>query len=110
MDTLKFSNFNLIEDVVLTTVRRGVKWASLSKGDIIPTGFSNGEILGKVEILSVTVIRMSDVKDDMLKNEHDTNCRTKAGLLNELKSVYKNFDENEIITLLDFYYQELLNT
>lgn len=79
---LKFSNPVFHKGLNLT-VRRGTKWAS-------------------EEFERVIVKRFCDIEPSEIKCEHDPKCRTKQGLLKELKRVYENFSEKEIVTLVYF--------
>ena len=43
------------------------------------------------------------IKKDLLKLEHDTQCRTYTGLLKVMKDVYGfDFNVNEIVTVVEF--------
>lgn len=70
------------------TVRRGTHWHNRKSS--------------KFNILKSTVKRFRDIVDEDVKNEHDPSCRSKAGLLKEMKRVYPGFTANETVTLVEF--------
>ena len=109
---LKFNN-PIFHDGINSTVRRGVKWAIAEEGEfghpILCTKEPFGDdgqrkIIGFASVTRTRVLRMCDILETMLSNEHDPACRTYHGLLFEMKKVYGDFDEHEIVTILDFEY------
>ena len=82
------------------TVRRGPKWSSCL--ETIEVRDIYGKILGETEIVQTMSIKFCEMPKPALKLNHDPNCRTYDGLLNMMRKVYPQFQENEIVTLVFF--------
>lgn len=90
---LEFSN-PVFNDSLNLTVRRGIKWASIDGLIWV------GEKAAKIK--NTKVFRFSDITDKDLELEHDPSCRSLDGLTIEMQRVYKDFNVNEIVTLVFF--------
>jgi hypothetical protein len=114
---LRFRNFNLKNQNVYTTVRRGVKWSVIEPGEFgyecvevnkehdLDLGIINN-IQGFAEPLEIKVCRFCDISEKDICDEHDESCRTVSGLFNELSECYCNFSEKEIVTIIRFRYHD----
>jgi len=98
---LLFSNPTFSEGLNVT-VRRGDKWAVLRPHEFVEIGLVSGESIGWVEIISVKIFPFVLITGDELFYEHDPSCRTYEGLLKEMKTVYPDFTEVEVVTALGF--------
>jgi hypothetical protein len=85
------------------TVRNGDKWMKVDIGDslvIKETGkdqqIAHGKVIGKA-LLPIKLI-----PDALLQYEHDPSCRNLAGLISEMKRVYPDFSEGNLVTVLLF--------
>jgi len=99
-----FSNA-VFHDGLNLTVRRGVKWNSVSNNEEIFVQDCNpkpDEVPKKGRITFTQVKVFEDIDDEQLHYEHDDACKTKEGLLPVMKSVYEGFDSKEIVTLVFF--------
>jgi len=84
-----------------TTVRRGSKW---SKERL--AGVQVGSSCVVVELKSVQY-HFHQLRDHMLRHEHDPSCRTVEGLFTEMCRIYPGFQRNEEVTLVDFWLPEV---
>ena len=80
------------------TVRRGLKWASIKKGEFLND--NDGVTYNKV--LYTKIKRFIDITPKELKQEHDPLCRVKSNLLKVMKRIYPDFDQYELVTLVFF--------
>ena len=83
------------------TVRKGNKWNNYI-GDVKIKKTNTDEEIRTAKIVHTETIKFNELRDLDLKLEHDPKCRTRKGLFNELKNVYNDFNENDIITLVYF--------
>jgi hypothetical protein len=97
---------------VNVTIRRGIKWAAISSNEDWETGHpikhtGQDKIIGFAKIQKKQVFKFYDLihHDDILQLEHDKNCTWYAGLRDEIKSIYSDFEEDEIVTVLYFTVQ-----
>ncbi len=99
---LLFMNPTFKEGINLTT-RKGIKWGVVWD-KFIPVAETGKEdvILGTAEIVETKVMSFASIPNELLENEHDPNCREWQGLFNEMKRVYPNFYEWEVVTLVYF--------
>lgn len=97
-----------------TTVRRGVKWAVATPSEFgFPvvdtndqtTADGNTKIIGFADNVTCIVKKFDDIQDYELRNEHDTECRTRNGLFNVMCRTYGGFDGSEIVTLMHFNFK-----
>jgi hypothetical protein len=102
MDILEFQNpvfINASRQSPQLTVRRGTKWDG-KKGEVwIPI---NGNEVRCANIIDTVVMRCCDIPAIALVDEHDPICRDYTGLVSTLKTVYRGFKEEEIVTLVYF--------
>ena len=75
------------------TVRRGIKWALENEAFIQGLGH---------RIIFTRVLPFGALLDSDLELEHDPACRTIEGLAEVMHKVYTDFDEREIVTLVEF--------
>lgn len=88
-----------------TTVRRGDKWADLRPGSVFELRAVKGlsqTRLWNVEVIRVVVARFADLEAHDLIHEHDTKCRTVAGLHEEMCKIYSGFRRHETVTVITF--------
>lgn len=85
------------------TVRNGDKWMKVNVGDMLfikETGkkrlIANGTVVGKA------LLPAKLIPKELLQYEHDPSCRNIDGLLLEMKRVYPDFSENNLVTVLLF--------
>jgi hypothetical protein len=100
--TLRFGNpvFKNGENI---TVRRGIEKSMYSRAR---PEHIDGTYIDTVEIFP-KVYRFADLRHIDLSNEHLEVCRTYDGLLKEMRYLYNNFNEYEIVTLISFNYLEI---
>lgn len=94
---LKFSN-PVFNDGINVTVRHGTKWLGVSSA-VIDLG---GNFTTSPTALHTRSIAFNKLTDADVANEHDPSCRTVAGLAAEMKMVYPEFIETDIVTLATF--------
>lgn len=90
------------------TVRNGSKWMKVEIGDtLLIKGVSEESSATEIDQIGTlagkALLPMRFVPDVFLIYEHDPYCRTRDGLLAEMKKVYQDFSENNIVTVLLFY-------
>ena len=92
------------------TVRKGLKWSDLKVGEIVEIQETDnpppcGAPESYVKIFDVKVMSFKDLLyySDMLKLEHDPDCRSFSGLHKVMKWVYDGFLQHELVTLV--YYE-----
>lgn len=91
-----------------TTVRLGEKWMSrVDIGDAVWLVDVNApgkdSIVGSGDIKGKMVVPFMYIPQDLLMFEHDSSCKTLAGLYRAMKRAYKDrFNENSICTVLLF--------
>lgn len=113
MPKLLFNEFTLIKGNTYSTVRRGIKWSIAEPCEFGFPVIDNNHpinddgmdiIQGFAEPVVAKVLRFKDLNDNDISDNHDPLCHVKTYLFEYLKGIYPEFDENEIITLLRFYY------
>ena len=92
------------------SVRKGDKWA-VNFGhqvvgqafDIVETG-KEDVVIHTARLVGLMVIDMNLIDQKDLNLEHDPSCRTKDGLLSEMRKVYgeDQIAEDEMVTVLEF--------
>ncbi len=82
------------------TIRRGTKWDG--RLGLIWAETDKGEYIGPAQIRFTQVMKFDEISSHLHKFNHDPDCRTKAGVLNELCGLYEAFDVKEIVTLVWF--------
>ena len=99
---------------IINTIRKGIKWGSLEVGEIIqlmPTEnaaqYAEGAEIPEVKytqkgkIIKVSIRRFCDIDDSELVYNFDPNCRNWLGLSESMSKLYKDFNEVDIITMVD---------
>ena len=71
-------------------------------GDIVFV-HSGGYVLGKARIKDVRPIRLSEIDDELAKQE---GFESKEELLRKLKEIYPDLSENDVLWLIDFEFVE----
>lgn len=94
---LEFSN-PVFNDGINVTVRRGTKWNGV---DMAYVQLGGTHRHGPV-ILHTRSIEFNKLTDADVMHEHDPSCRTVAGLAVEMKRVYPEFAETDVVTLVTF--------
>jgi hypothetical protein len=84
------------------TVRRGRKWAPVMGQEVDIVDLENDAVLMSVKVKETLLLPFEEIDPELLKIEHDPACRTKSGLLKELKSTYDGFSEKEEVTVVRF--------
>lgn len=99
MRKLKFKN-PVFEFGLNLTVRKGSKWHGKT-GNVRLTDV-NGSFKKRAIITTTMYGNYSDVTDEIVKYEHDPECRTVEGLTKAMKEAYPDFKETDDITLVFF--------
>jgi len=88
------------------TIRRGVKWASKIMEHVLAYDakdeLSGGEPIFNCEIVDQKVMKYEDIPREDFKLMHDQNCNSYEAMKEEMKRIYGDFNEKEIVTLLYF--------
>lgn len=86
----------LIQGKKIATLRMGEK--NYRKGEIVKV-VAGGEVIGKAKIIDVKQVTWQDIgKKDILME----GMKRRKDLEKELKSIYGNFEKNEIFTQIVF--------
>ena len=100
----------LFEEGINVTFRKGPKWSQfgIRRGDVIyisETG--NSKNRASVVVRNIAGPRfLQNFTDATIAKDHDRSCRTRDGLVRELKRVYGSFDpEKDIVTMIEFVYR-----
>ncbi len=75
-------------------------WLVLKESGKVGT-ITSGRVTGKA------LLPMRLIPEELLKNQHDPSCRNLSGLMTEMKRIYENFCESNIVTILLFTIYEL---
>lgn len=87
------------------TVRRGTKWDACECKNTVLIDCKKCRAFGNKHVsIHTRVIRFKDIAAADLEYEHDVRCRSYKGLLEVMKEHYADFDEVEIVTLIEFDY------
>ena len=81
-----------------TSVRRGRRWHGVAMARI---RLADGN-LSPPRALQTECRPFASLTDADLRDEHDTGCRTVAGLLAVLQALYPGFSAGEDVTLVHF--------
>ena len=91
-----------------TTVRLGVKWRDkVDIGDNVwlvdAKASPSNAIVGNAVIKGIMTCPFMYISEGLLQHEHDSSCKTMAGLYRAMKRAYKDrFNEHSICTVLLF--------
>ena len=104
---LEFQNPPQSTKGVQITVRNGPKWSKrVTPGMIVdagPPAFDGRyEDLTEVKIVGVLITTFAALTDEIIEYDQDPKCRTREGLLAEMKRVYPSFEETNLVTVLFF--------
>lgn len=99
---LEFQNPTFTSDVMVT-VRNGPKWSKRVKpGMIVTVAETGGDDLNDATITGILTTTFERIPPEVLFREHDPKCRTREGLLKEMKRVYPGFEKTNEVTVLFF--------
>jgi hypothetical protein len=103
MRTIEFQNPVFKPGFLNYTVRLGEKWGDLEIGEKVHIGETG--LVGEIQI--VVRCRLKNIPSDVLRFEHDKECKNYFGLLDVLRDVYNiaktNFEfGEEIVTCIGF--------
>ena len=84
---------------IVNSCRRGIKWALPIHPPHVRMYTPLNEYQGR--IISVKVKRFCDITTEDIKYNFEKDCRLQSRLLERMKEIYDNFDETEIVTLID---------
>lgn len=105
-DRIYFQN-PVFNDQYGTTVRLGTKWRYTeidTHKEVCQTG--SDTVIGYMHILGVLAVTLGTIPSEYIEINHDPSCRTRKGLLREMKRVYgSHVDQSDIVTVL--YYKLL---
>lgn len=86
------------------TVRNGDTWMKVSIGDTLVIKETGKEqLVTTATVVGKALLCVKLVPESVLQYEHDPSCRNLAGLLLEMKRVYSNFSEDNLVTVLLFH-------
>jgi len=91
------------------TIRKGSKWyQSISQGEILTlVDMETGGSSKTAKVLRIEVMNFQDIPEDILKLSLNPECKTKKGLLNNMKSIYLDFSpEKDEVSLIFFEINE----
>ena len=100
MKILYFDNPVFKSDINVT-IRRGVKWATVS-GFVPIMESGKDKVISIANIKKVIVKRFCDLEIKDIVNEHDKECIDYDYLLKAMKKMYFGFDEKEIVSVVYF--------
>jgi hypothetical protein len=88
------------------SIRRGVKWATKIHEHVLAYDSKDelhgGEPIFYCEIVDQKVMKFVDIPKDDFKIIHDKDNQSYEKMLEEMKRIYGDFSEHEIVTLLYF--------
>ncbi len=89
------------------TIRRGVKWAAKIMEHVLAYDakdeFSHrSEPIFYCLVVNQKVMKFEDIPKEDFKLVHDPACQTYDSMLEEMKRIYGDFCEREVVTLLYF--------
>ena len=105
---LLFSN-PVFHDGINVTVRNGYKWADALGEivDVVDADAVEPEEPMMAHVLGVLTMQLDKIPESILEHEHDPNCRTPEGILQEMQSVYgDDLQEDAPVTVLFFEFGE----
>lgn len=91
------------------TCRKGVKWLHQTYvgHELAVEKTNTGAPVGRVVVVGVLSMPFSELPAELLTYEHDPACRTRQGLLQEMRRVYgKSFKKEDVVTVLVFKKKE----
>lgn len=89
------------------SIRRGVKWAAKIMEHVLAYDakdeFSNSSRpIFNCEVVEQKVLKYEDIPREDFKLMHDSSCQSYDSMLEEMKKIYGDFSDKEIVTLLYF--------
>lgn len=102
LEQLLFSN-PVFHDGINVTCRNGYKWAS-EMGTIVNLMDTDGTTdYGMAHILGIMTVCLNKIPEEILSLEHDPSCRTRDGIIAEMRNVYgEDLKENAPTTVVFF--------
>lgn len=116
-EPLLFKNPVFVRSEKNVTVRRGTKWVTLAvENKVLPVMDANHQIddqghptlCGYAYNFKTKVKRFHDLTLEDIKHEHDLECRDYAGLRAAMVRAYPDFDDMEIVTILEFDFSPII--
>ena len=103
--TLLFSN-PVFHNGINVTCRNGYKWSD-AQGELVHVKDSDSdEDYGMAHILGVLTCKLDKIPEEVLTLEHDPSCRTREGIIAEMKRVYgKELRRDAPTTVLFFEFE-----
>jgi len=86
------------------TVRRGEEWFNITMpGErLILVDMETGSHSAIAKVLETQKIAFDNIEPDILKMSSNPECKSKQGLLHNMKSTYLDFDPKEKVTIILF--------
>lgn len=85
------------------TVRKGGKWSSVKSGEILALIDAETESFSRTgKVLGTETMKFDTIPEEMLVMSSNPDCKTKKGLLNNMRSIYNDFEPEEDITVIFF--------
>ena len=102
LKTLLFSN-PVFHNGINVTCRNGYKWAG-EMGSIVNVRDTDGTTdYGLAHVLGVMTVCLDRVPESVLALEHDPSCRTREGIIAEMKEVYGDDLKDDAPTTVLFF-------
>lgn len=103
MKYMYFHNGNFTEDRHIT-VRRGDRWFNMVRpGEQVEfVDFETESVSRTGKILGTEKMRFDKIPEEMLTMSSNPECKTKDGLLNNMRSIYEEFQPEEDVTVIFF--------
>jgi hypothetical protein len=91
------------------TCRNGYKWSD-AQGELVKVhDTATDESFGMAHILGVLTCKLDKIPEEVLALEHDPSCRTREGIITEMKRVYGEDLKRDAPTTVLFFEFELEN-
>lgn len=86
------------------TVRRGDQWhRSVKPGEILAlVDVETGSYSFTGKVLGMEMIKFDKIPEDMLVMSSNPQCKSKEDLLNNMRSIYSEFEPEEEVTVIFF--------
>ena len=93
----------IFHEGINTTCRRGDKYGDLRPRGTLALCRSGSSVpVTTATVHSVLYIRFMDIRDQDIQHEHDPHCRYVNGLFAEMQKCYPGFQQDELVTLINF--------
>lgn len=85
------------------TVRKGDDWHKLIEtGDFLAMHDIETGHITVAQVLETDLMKFANIPESMFSLSSNTECRTKHGALHSMKSIYKDFHEEEEVSIVFF--------